>query len=429
MSKKQILLFCGTALVLIGLVVFGFWVMSRKDGVGEVAGDVVQEIEVSQAELKVFSSKVEVLIPGENDWKEGLDGVKIVAGTRIRTDKTGRAEVRFAGGSVTRIDHNSEIMIEILDTSESNFVINLTKGKIWSRVSKILGKVTYETRTGKTVATVRGTEYGHEIYEGFDRVVVAESKVDVRCVGENPDTLVIDVQVSDWNCDEGSSPKVKESSIDELVLDEWYRFNLEEKSGVGNVTEPIKVLGVVDESSYVPDTTTKPTNTILVDCVGPDGKTAKSTKAECDRLWDYWNDNPPPAAPHVDLGGTSTSATPKPTPIMSSTPTPTPTPTPTATPIPFTLSSANCDSYYGCFTMDVVGSGFASGIRIKVKDANGVMTEGGVQVSDANNAFVDFGSYSLCFSGASPYDVMAFYVDGSFQTVSGFIPGFCSIVN
>lgn len=422
-NKKQIVLVAVTGLVLLALASLGWWLVSNKN---ELAGAIESNSEKateSKAELKVFSNKVEILVPGESEWKDGLDGAVIVAGTKVRTSKTGRGEIRLPGGSVTRIDHDSEISIEILDAEEANFLINLTKGKIWSRVSRILGRVSYETRTGRTVATVRGTEYGHETYEDFDRVVVTESKVDVKCVGDNPDSMIVDVQISDWNCD-GEDPVVSLSTIKELIeQDEWYRFNLEiDENEDGE--EPINILGVTDENSYVP--TPKPIVNNLIDCVGPDGKTARSTKEDCEKLWDYWNDNPPPAAPKSEGGGSPTKTV-----SPTNLPTPTVLPSPSPTPIPINITGATCLND-GCFKLAVMGSGFGAGIRLIAKDSAVplVATEGTVNVLDGSNMEVDYGTaYSLCYSGQQPYDLSAFYTLGNEVVFSGFVPDFCSIFN
>jgi len=98
----------------------------------------------------------------------------------------------------------------------------------------------------------------------------------------------------------------------------------------------------------------------LVDCLAPDGKTSKSSKADCDNLLSFWRNHP--AAPNAGSNGSSSNSsssnvvavaiveastvTPTPTPIPSVTPTVTPTPTPipsvtpTATPTPTVIPTA-----------------------------------------------------------------------------------------
>lgn len=172
--------------------------------------------------LKIDSDGVDVLVPGGIDWEPGKDRMELVTGSRIRTDATGRAQVEYPGGSVTRLDHDSEILLETVNTEEANIVVKVIGGRIWSRISKILGRISYETRSTNVVASVRGTEYEHDLTSGVDRVMVAESSVDVSCINGKKRALLRLAEKMDMVCDD-SQAEIKEvitsESLDELLKD------------------------------------------------------------------------------------------------------------------------------------------------------------------------------------------------------------------
>ena len=373
MDKRKALVLVGVLLLVALIAALVWWLLSNKDQVGEVAGEMNQTPK-SVVILKIFTPQVEVLVPGDSDWRAGVDLEELLAGTRIRTDAAGRAEVRFPGGTVTRLDHNSEILMETVQEAEQKYGVELLKGKIWSRVSRVLGKITYETRTARTVATVRGTEYGHEIFDDFDRVVVAESQVEVVCVdGVDNEMLVGDVTVTEWNCG-GQEPESEESSIDELIEDEWYKFNLYDEGAWGE--EEGGVLGVVDVATPTP--APRAVRPPLIECKGPDGKIARSTQEDCDNLWKYWNANPPPPAPTDNSGGSSNGGG--------------GTPTPSVRQSQIAVTGADCADNGGCTKIRMYGSGFDVAQVVQIEDVFGNFHPGTVNAgtSDSSNMSVDF---------------------------------------
>jgi len=418
MDKRKALVLVGVLLLVALIAALVWWLLSNKDQVGEVAGEMNQTPK-SVVILKIFTPQVEVLVPGDSDWRAGVDLEELLAGTRIRTDAAGRAEVRFPGGTVTRLDHNSEILMETVQEAEQKYGVELLKGKIWSRVSRVLGKITYETRTARTVATVRGTEYGHEIFDDFDRVVVAESQVEVVCVdGVDNEMLVGDVTVTEWNCG-GQEPESEESSIDELIEDEWYKFNLYDEGAWGE--EEGGVLGVVDVATPTP--APRAVRPPLIECKGPDGKIARSTQEDCDNLWKYWNANPPPPAPTDNSGGSSNGG--------GGTPTPTPRVNPTPTPAPV-IAGVTCSNPI-CSIVTVTGSGFGTGLMAKTITAQGSQYLGAVTLSSSTELTIDFVNTEVWFcdigAGAPSYHApgdIYLYFDVANPGIKSFTPSFCS---
>lgn len=129
----------------------------------------------------------------------------------------------------------------------------------------------------------------------------------------------------------------------------------------------------------------------LITCFGPDGKTARSTRKDCDNLLTFWKNHPPAANAgnsnnNSGSNSSSSNTTPTPTPTVTATPTPTPTPTvdptPTLSPTPIPLPNptitsvviAPCTSSSCAHitTVIVTGTNFTPGARVElIKKSNG----------------------------------------------------------
>jgi len=205
-------------------------------------------------------------------------------------------------------------------------------------------------------------------------------------------------------------------------------------------TKPVtskEVAAVHITPSATPTPTTEPENTPEVtdnppfyymsigapkiDCTGPDGKTFKATKSDCDAFITYWNDHPKPKAPDNPVnnpgggsGGNNNNG--------GSTPTATPTPTPTSAPVvnqPVidTVNVKPCTSSSCSFitSIEVIGKNLEQGIKMALLQ-NGIRYD----ESTTNNNNPDatqtganpttqlmYDFYHL--PGCSTFDVMVYY--------------------
>jgi len=82
------------------------------------------------------------------------------AGTSLKTDATGMAEIDYFDGSLMRLGPGSEYSLETLQEGDSKAIVgNLEIGRTFHRVNELSGSQRYEVRSANAVASVRGTEF------------------------------------------------------------------------------------------------------------------------------------------------------------------------------------------------------------------------------------------------------------------------------
>lgn len=119
-------------------------------------------------------------------WQQITQPVQIEAGTQVRTDELGVAQIIFADDSVLMIEPDTLITIEehTVSATETHIRIFQEIGKTWSQVKKLLNpKSSYEIETQTTVATVRGTAFGVSVDENQTvDYIVAEGQIEAQVV-------------------------------------------------------------------------------------------------------------------------------------------------------------------------------------------------------------------------------------------------------
>lgn len=299
--------------------------------------------------LEIFESPVEVKTPDSSTFVEAKNKMIIKEGTEIQTGATGRAQVVFPAGTVTRIDNNGLIKITKTTDGSENIVITILKGRVWSRIKKLLGNESYSTETSNLVATVRGTSYGHGIVEGgFDKGTVFKGKVQMTCKKNEEDSLeVVPNKKALVNCD-------KETGFDLLnmdsrdAIDEWLLFNkaqdrfIEERFGKDTYADDDEVLGA--ETSVTPTKAPNPTR--------PPSPTPKPTTASSN--------------------STTNTPTPTATAAPTATPTDTPVPTPTSGPVISSTSDITTPSTTSALvTISIDGSNLSPMLSVILNDPAG----------------------------------------------------------
>lgn len=183
-----------------------------------------------KARLELVSQDVITKYPADPKWKHLEAPQEIEPGVSIRTSATGRAIIYFPNGTVTRIDKNTQITLK-----EFNFLpfaarVNISSGRIWTRVVKLLGGETYESESSNLVATIRGTSYGHEVtLKGENKLIVTENKIKAACNNLTQEEEVPEDYKGQFDCKLKVKPKI--SKLTEAEKKEaWLIYNQEEDS-------------------------------------------------------------------------------------------------------------------------------------------------------------------------------------------------------
>lgn len=178
--------------------------------------------------LEITTDTVMVRLAGSEEYQPGVEGMEITAGSSIKTDENGRAQVIYPNGSSTRIDINSEMTIQEYTKAPFNVTVSLSLGRIWNRVAKLLGNESYQTVSPSVVATVRGTSYGHSLRDTFNDIEVVRGAVVSTCLNKTQIAEVTENKKGSFDCNQ-KAPAVAEMTDDDKN-DEWVSFNEEEDS-------------------------------------------------------------------------------------------------------------------------------------------------------------------------------------------------------
>src|SRR3990167_3039554 len=108
-NRKSLFL---AAAVLVLTLAFGVTFISSKRS-SSPSKETQNQVEMSKEapRLKIFTSPVSVMLPGQ-DWQEAVDNQEITAGTKVKTETAGRAQIIYPNKSVTRLDEKTEITVE-----------------------------------------------------------------------------------------------------------------------------------------------------------------------------------------------------------------------------------------------------------------------------------------------------------------------------
>lgn len=378
------------ALGIVGVLLFLVFTNSNTPQT-EIANSETTKI---TAKLEIFEGTVSTKT-GDSEYTTATNGQEVVVGTQIKTADGARAQIVYSNDSVTRIDENAEVVVENLDKSgKFSPSILIKTGRVWSRIAKLIGGEGYETKTSTTVATIRGTSYGHGILaNGENKVTTTKGEVQGRCVnGSQEETVGVDTK-SFYNCKVGTDARV--GDIDNSDQDDWFEFNeeedkkLNEKFGEETYDDEEDVLGLATSSpTPTPVATARPvvaaaTPNNLIDCVGPDGITTKQTKETCDFVNKFWQEN----GPKYESPSSPSSSN------NSSTPEPTPTPTETPLPVPILTSAAlefvdTCGD--GCFNPVVFLTGHNLQNIVAAKVNSGTDFTAVFEIDEANAETASF---------------------------------------
>lgn len=110
-----------------------------------------------------LSGQVDILRPGETEWRPALKGRPFAAGDRLRTGQKAWCELLFSDGSFVRLDSGSEASAEELkrEAGGRRFSFSFSRGKALWMVAKLKHAAAgmFVVRTPSVVCAVRGTDF------------------------------------------------------------------------------------------------------------------------------------------------------------------------------------------------------------------------------------------------------------------------------
>ncbi len=140
------------------------------------------------ATLKIQTDGVQVKAKGSSGFEAAKEGQGLKQGDALKTDATGRAEIAYTDGSLTRLGESTEFSITKLTNKKGARQTQgtLTVGSTWNRAAKVSESGSFEIKAGGATAAVEGTAF-----------VASCAQVDTACII----TAVVDdisVDSDDW---------------------------------------------------------------------------------------------------------------------------------------------------------------------------------------------------------------------------------------
>ena len=115
----------------------------------------------SLANLKVTADNVQIKKSGKSTFVAAKDGMALKQGDTIKTDATGRAEIDYTDGSLTRLAGSTVFTLSKLTSDKGGRQTQgtLSVGETWNRAAKVSETGSFEVKAGGTTAAVEGTAF------------------------------------------------------------------------------------------------------------------------------------------------------------------------------------------------------------------------------------------------------------------------------
>ncbi len=340
LSRKTILsIIVITGLMFAGIVAYALAVTPSEQKQAQVKGETSTPTPIPAAiTLEIFSGSVFIKTPSSDTFTKAVHKQAIPVGTTITTAKNSRAQLVYPGGTVTRLDYETQVKVSQYAQPHS-VIVEIIQGRIWSRIKKLIGDEFYQTESEAVTAVVRGTSYNHGVKtEGYDLAIVLKGTVEITCKKTGSTVVVDQGKMGNMDCE--NKQTLSPYDITQKVYDEeWVQFNLEQDTKLNTRFGA----DTYNDEPATP-TATVPTNWSQREPTGLQNAPANDTSANESRQTEQ--------APRATVAPrqTTSSATPTPIPAVEEVPTATPTldplsarlteaaqrpsPTPTATPVP-----------------------------------------------------------------------------------------------
>jgi hypothetical protein len=122
------------------------------------------------AHLKVTADNVTIKQKGKTSFVPAKNGMALKQGDTIKTDASGRAEIDYTDGSLTRLAGSTIFTISKLTAEQGGRQTQgtLSVGETWNRAAKVSETGSFEVKAGGTTAAVEGTAFVAECVPSSD---------------------------------------------------------------------------------------------------------------------------------------------------------------------------------------------------------------------------------------------------------------------
>jgi hypothetical protein len=142
------------------------------------------------AEILYIEGNVQAQIAPEKAWKKAEPGMQLNIGDSIKTARRSKADI------ILDKDQKQSIRVEertllILDSTSPGLInkIDLSQGKVYANVDKVMAGLSFEVSTPSSVAGVRGTGWSVGSERQRDEVATYEGDVYLKTFNEQKNLL------------------------------------------------------------------------------------------------------------------------------------------------------------------------------------------------------------------------------------------------
>jgi hypothetical protein len=130
-------------------------------GTVAITGVAAGAADTALAHLKITHDNVSIKQKGKTTFVAAKDGMGLKQGDTIKTDATGKAEIDFTDGSLTRLSNNTVYTLTVLTNNKGGRQTQgtLSVGQTWQRAAKVSETGSFEVKAGGTTAAVEGTAF------------------------------------------------------------------------------------------------------------------------------------------------------------------------------------------------------------------------------------------------------------------------------
>jgi hypothetical protein len=113
------------------------------------------------ANLKITDQQVSIKKNGASNFVTAKNGQALHQGDTIKTDASGRAEIDYTDGSLTRLAGSTVFTLSKLTNEKGGRQTQgtLSVGETWNRAAKVSETGSFEVKAGGTTAAVEGTAF------------------------------------------------------------------------------------------------------------------------------------------------------------------------------------------------------------------------------------------------------------------------------